>query len=123
MDEFRGEKVDIVRWSDDSAKYVASALSPAKVGHVTIDETTRSAMVVAPDTQLSLAIGREGQNVRLAARLTGWRIDIRSESQLAQAAADQAQRAGGRRCCRGGARTGHGGRSRASGGGSRGPAR
>ncbi len=90
VDELRGEKVDIVRWSDDSAKYVASALSPAKVGHVTIDESTRSAMVIAPDNQLSLAIGREGQNVRLAARLTGWRIDIRSESQAAQLAADQA---------------------------------
>jgi len=93
VDELRGEKVDIVRWSDEPSKYVASALSPAKVGHVTVDEATRSALVIAPDTQLSLAIGREGQNVRLAARLTGWRIDIRSETQAAQLAAEQAQRA------------------------------
>jgi N utilization substance protein A len=91
VDELRGEKVDIVRWSDDPAKYVASALSPAKVSKVVIDEKTRSATVIAPDNQLSLAIGREGQNVRLAARLTGWRIDIRSEAQAAeQAAAEQA---------------------------------
>jgi len=94
VDELRGEKVDIVRWSDEPTKYVASALSPAKVSRVTIDETTRSAMVIAPDNQLSLAIGREGQNVRLAARLTGWRIDIRSEAQIAQMeAAAQAQAA------------------------------
>ena len=84
VDELRGEKVDIVRWSDDPAKYVASALSPAKVSRVVIDEATRAATVVAPDNQLSLAIGREGQNVRLAARLTGWRIDIRSEAQMAE---------------------------------------
>jgi N utilization substance protein A len=92
VDELRGEKVDIVRWSDESTKYVASALSPAKVSRVTIDEATRSATVVAPDNQLSLAIGREGQNVRLAARLTGWRIDIRSEAQMAQAEAAAAAR-------------------------------
>ena len=91
VDELRGEKVDIVRWSDDPARYVASALSPAKVSKVVIDEKTRSATVIAPDNQLSLAIVREGQNVRLAARLTGWRIDIRSEAQAAeQVAAEQA---------------------------------
>ncbi len=88
VDELRGEKVDIVRWSDEPAKYVASALSPARVSRVIIDEETRSATVVAPDNQLSLAIGREGQNVRLAARLTGWRIDIRSEAQMAEQAAE-----------------------------------
>jgi N utilization substance protein A len=91
VDELRGEKVDIVRWSDDPARYVASALSPAKVSRVIIDEETRSATVVAPDNQLSLAIGREGQNVRLAARLTGWRIDIRSEAQMAERAAAEAR--------------------------------
>jgi N utilization substance protein A len=90
VDELRGEKVDIVRWSEDQAKYVAAALSPAKVSRVTIDPATRSATVIAPDNQLSLAIGREGQNVRLAARLTGWRIDIRSEAQAAQTEAAQA---------------------------------
>ena len=90
VDELRGEKVDIVRWGEEPAKYVASALSPAKVSRVIIDEKTRSATVVAPDNQLSLAIGREGQNVRLAARLTGWRIDIRSEAQMAELEAAQA---------------------------------
>jgi N utilization substance protein A len=84
VDELRGEKVDIVRWSDEPEKYVAAALSPAKVTRVIVNEQTRSATVVAPDNQLSLAIGREGQNVRLAARLTGWRIDIRSEAQIAE---------------------------------------
>ena len=91
VDELRGEKVDIVRWSDESPRYVASALSPAKVSRVIIEEETRSATVVAPDNQLSLAIGREGQNVRLAARLTGWRIDIRSEAQMAERAAAEAE--------------------------------
>ena len=90
VDELRGEKVDIVRWSDEPPRYVASALSPAKVSRVIIEEETRSATVVAPDNQLSLAIGREGQNVRLAARLTGWRIDIRSEAQMAERAAAEA---------------------------------
>jgi N utilization substance protein A len=90
VDELRGEKVDIVRWSDDQAKYVAGALSPAKVSRVAIDPATRSATVIAPDNQLSLAIGREGQNVRLAARLTGWRIDIRNEAQAAQEEAARA---------------------------------
>jgi len=93
VDELRGEKVDIVRWSDDPARYVASALSPAKVSKVVIEERSRSATVIAPDNQLSLAIGREGQNVRLAARLTGWRIDIRSEAQAAEQAAAAAQAA------------------------------
>jgi len=97
VDELRGEKVDIVRWGDEASKYVAAALSPAKVSRVVIDEGTRSATVIAPDNQLSLAIGREGQNVRLAARLTGWRIDIRSEAQLAEeeAAAEAGEAAEG----------------------------
>jgi len=83
VDELRGEKIDIVRWSDDMARYLASALSPARVNEVRIDEDQKTATVIVPDTQLSLAIGKEGQNVRLAARLTGWRIDIRSETQIA----------------------------------------
>jgi N utilization substance protein A len=82
VDELRGEKIDIVRWSDDSSRYLASALSPARISEVRLDEDTRSATVIVPDTQQSLAIGKEGQNVRLAARLTGWRIDIRSETQI-----------------------------------------
>jgi N utilization substance protein A len=80
MSELGGEKIDIVDHSDDPANMIAQALSPAKVTSVTIvDEATRSARVIVPDYQLSLAIGREGQNARLAARLTGWRIDIRSD--------------------------------------------
>jgi N utilization substance protein A len=84
VDELRGEKIDIVRYNDDIRTYLESALSPAKVGQVLIDEDERAATVIVPDHQLSLAIGRRGQNVRLAARLTGWRIDIRSETQWAE---------------------------------------
>ncbi|WP_300645914.1 transcription termination factor NusA [Nocardioides sp.] len=80
MAELHGEKIDIVDWSDDPATLVASALSPARVTSVeVVDAAARSARVVVPDFQLSLAIGKEGQNARLAARLTGWRIDIRSD--------------------------------------------
>jgi N utilization substance protein A len=82
VDELRGEKIDIVAWSPDIAQFVAAALSPAKVVRVEIQEPTKTALVVVPDHQLSLAIGREGQNARLAAKLTGWRIDIKSESQI-----------------------------------------
>jgi N utilization substance protein A len=80
MAELHGEKIDIVDWSDDPAELVAHALSPARVTSVQVlDAASRSARVVVPDFQLSLAIGKEGQNARLAARLTGWRIDIRSD--------------------------------------------
>ncbi|HUZ21706.1 MAG TPA: transcription termination factor NusA [Acidimicrobiales bacterium] len=82
--ELRGEKVDIVPYSDDPAEFVARALQPARVKEVRLDETTGTATVVVHDYQLSLAIGKEGQNARLAARLTGWRIDIKSETQLAE---------------------------------------
>jgi N utilization substance protein A len=85
--ELRGEKIDIVPFSEDSADFVAKALSPAKVKEVRIHEDTGVAEVIVPDYQLSLAIGKEGQNARLAARLTGWRVDIKSESQLADEAA------------------------------------
>ncbi|WP_141013881.1 transcription termination factor NusA [Nocardioides sambongensis] len=82
MAELSGEKIDIVDWSDDPARLVANALSPAQVKSVTVvDEAARSARVVVPDFQLSLAIGKEGQNARLAARLTGWRIDIHSDEE------------------------------------------
>lgn len=81
MNELHGEKIDIVDWDEDPAKFVAHALAPAKVTSVTIvDESTRSAKVVVPDYQLSLAIGKDGQNARLAARLTGWRIDIHPDT-------------------------------------------
>lgn len=82
MSELQGEKIDIVDWSEDPARLVASALSPARVSSVTVvDAAARSARVVVPDFQLSLAIGKEGQNARLAARLTGWRIDIHGDEE------------------------------------------
>jgi len=84
VNELRGEKIDVVPWSDESPAFVANALQPAKVKEVTVDPETQTALVIVPDYQLSLAIGREGQNARLAARLTGWRIDIKSESQAAE---------------------------------------
>jgi N utilization substance protein A len=80
MHELHGEKIDIIDWSDEPARMVGNALSPARVSSVqVVDEAARAARVVVPDYQLSLAIGKEGQNARLAARLTGWRIDIRSD--------------------------------------------
>ncbi|WP_229023145.1 transcription termination factor NusA [Actinomarinicola tropica] len=84
VNELRGEKIDIVPFSEDQPDFVMKALSPAKVKEVRIDEETGTATVIVPDYQLSLAIGKEGQNARLAARLTGWRVDIKSETQLAE---------------------------------------
>jgi N utilization substance protein A len=84
VNELRGEKVDIVPFSDEPPEFVMKALSPAKVKEVRIDDSTGTAEVIVPDYQLSLAIGKEGQNARLAARLTGWRVDIKSETQLAE---------------------------------------
>jgi N utilization substance protein A len=83
VNELKGEKIDVVEWSPDPARFVANALQPAKVSRVRIDPDNQTALVMVPDYQLSLAIGKEGQNARLAARLTGWRIDIKSESQAA----------------------------------------
>ena len=80
VEELRNERVDVIQWAEDPKVYVANALSPAKVTRVLIDEDTHYATVVVPDDQLSLAIGKEGQNARLAARLTGWHIDIKSAS-------------------------------------------
>ncbi len=82
VDELRGEKIDIVEWSEDPAKLIENALSPAKVVSVEVYEDERAARVIVPDYQLSLAIGKEGQNARLAARLTGYKIDIKCESQM-----------------------------------------
>lgn len=81
VDDLKGEKIDIITWSEDPAVFIKNALSPSKVVSVRVDEETRSAQVVVPDYQLSLAIGKEGQNARLAARLTDYKIDIKSESQ------------------------------------------
>ena len=83
VSELRGEKIDIIPYNDEPARFVAKALSPARVSEVLVDDAGKQATVIVPDDQLSLAIGREGQNARLAARLTGWRIDIRSETEFA----------------------------------------
>jgi N utilization substance protein A len=91
--ELGGEKIDVIEWSEDAATFVAKALSPAQVIEVRIDEEHRIANVVVPERMLSLAIGREGQNARLAAKLTGWRIDIRSDVSVAEAAKVAAEEA------------------------------
>ncbi len=79
--ELRGEKIDIIPWTEDPIQFISKALSPATVEKVAVDEDEKSALVIVSDTQLSLAIGKKGQNVRLAAKLTGWKIDIYSESE------------------------------------------
>ncbi len=84
VSELRGEKIDIIPYNDEPARFVAKALSPAQVREVLVDDEEKAATVVVPDDQLSLAIGKEGQNARLANKLTGWRIDIKSESQMAE---------------------------------------
>ena len=84
VSELRGEKIDIIPYNDEPARFVAKALSPARVREVLVDDDNKQATVIVPDDQLSLAIGREGQNARLAARLTGWRVDIRSETEFAK---------------------------------------
>lgn len=80
VNELKNEKIDIIKWSKTPEEYISNALSPAKVIDVIIDEENKSAKVIVDDSQLSLAIGKEGQNVRLAAKLTGWKIDIKSKS-------------------------------------------
>ena len=81
VDELKDEKIDIIKWSKDPKEFISNALSPAKVLNVVVDEENKSAKVIVDDNQLSLAIGKEGQNVRLAAKLTNWKIDIKSKSQ------------------------------------------
>jgi len=83
VSELRGEKIDIIPYNEEPARFVAKALSPARVREVIVDDEERQATVIVPDDQLSLAIGRDGQNARLAARLTGWRVDIKSETEFA----------------------------------------
>ncbi|WP_042393841.1 transcription termination factor NusA [Clostridium saudiense] len=90
VNELKGEKIDIIKWSKNPEEFIASSLSPAKVLSVTVDEENKSAKVVVDDNQLSLAIGKEGQNVRLAAKLTNWKIDIKSKSQ-AEAAQEKTE--------------------------------
>jgi N utilization substance protein A len=90
VSELRGEKIDIIPWNTEPARFVAKALSPARVREVYIDDETKEATVVVPNDQLALAIGKEGLNARLATRLTGWKIDIQSEQEFAQAEAEAA---------------------------------
>jgi N utilization substance protein A len=90
VSELRGEKIDIIPWNTEPARFVAKALSPARVREVYIDDDTRDATVVVPDDQLALAIGKEGLNARLATRLTGWKIDIKSDTEFAEAEAKAA---------------------------------
>ncbi len=89
VNELRDEKIDIVKWNSDPAHYIANALSPAKVVSVAVKADEKVSRVVVPDYQLSLAIGKEGQNARLAAKLTGWKIDIKSETQAADEALEE----------------------------------
>jgi N utilization substance protein A len=90
VSELRGEKIDIIPWNTEPARFVAKALSPARVREVYIDDDTREATVVVPDDQLALAIGKDGLNARLAARLTGWKVDIKSDTEFAQSEAEAA---------------------------------
>jgi N utilization substance protein A len=90
VSELRGEKIDIIPWNTEPARFVAKALSPARVREVYIDDETREATVVVPNDQLALAIGKEGLNARLAARLTGWKVDIQSDEEFARAEAEAA---------------------------------
>jgi N utilization substance protein A len=119
MTELHGEKIDIVDYSDDPADFVANALSPARVSRVhVVDAAAREAQVIVPDYQLSLAIGKEGQNARLAARLTGWRIDIRSDAVPADdGAGDEGTSPSGTRPASAGNRTASTGSRPASAGG------
>ena len=89
VNELKNEKIDIIKWSKDPAEFIANSLSPAKVLCVEVDEENKTAKVVVDDNQLSLAIGKEGQNVRLAAKLTNWKIDIKSKSQKAALDAEE----------------------------------
>jgi N utilization substance protein A len=88
VSELRGEKIDIIPFNEEPARFVAKALSPARVREVLVDDEAKQATVIVPDDQLSLAIGKDGLNARLAARLTGWRVDIRSETEFAEEEAE-----------------------------------
>jgi N utilization substance protein A len=90
VSELRGEKIDIIPWNPEPARFVAKALSPARVREVYLDDDAKDATVVVPDDQLALAIGKEGMNARLAARLTGWKVDIKSDTEFATEEAEAA---------------------------------
>lgn len=95
VSELRGEKIDIINWTPDIARFACSALSPAEVTRVYVDSEEESLEMIVPDDQLSLAIGKKGQNVRLAAKLTGWKIDIMSETRAAEAELEELTRGSG----------------------------
>jgi N utilization substance protein A len=95
VSELRGEKIDIIPWNTEPARFIAKALSPARVREVLVDDETKDATVIVPEDQLALAIGKEGLNARLAARLTGWKVDIQSDAEFAQAEAEAAFAGGG----------------------------
>ena len=95
VSELRGEKIDIIPFNEEPARFVAKALSPARVREVLVDDEAKQATVIVPDDQLSLAIGKDGLNARLAARLTGWRVDIRSETEFAEEEAEMGYAGGG----------------------------
>jgi N utilization substance protein A len=95
VSELRGEKIDIIPWNTEPARFIAKALSPARVREVLVDDDTKEATVIVPEDQLALAIGKEGLNARLAARLTGWKVDIQSDAEFAQAEAEAAFAGGG----------------------------
>src|SRR5206468_12743870 len=86
----RGEKIDIIPWNTEPARFIAKALSPARVREVLVDDVTKEATVIVPEDQLALAIGKEGLNARLGARLTGWKVDIQCDAEFAQAEAEAA---------------------------------
>jgi N utilization substance protein A len=90
VSELRGEKIDIIPWNNEPARFIAKALSPARVREVFLDDDAKEATVITPDDQLALAIGKEGMNARLAARLTGWKVDITSDTEFAQQEAEAA---------------------------------
>jgi N utilization substance protein A len=90
VSELRGEKIDIIPWNNEPARFIAKALSPARVREVFLDDENKEATVITPDDQLALAIGKEGMNARLAARLTGWKVDITSDTEFAQQEAEAA---------------------------------
>jgi N utilization substance protein A len=90
--ELRGERIDIIPWNDDPRIFIAKALTPAAIDRIGINEETRTAMVIADDQQLSLAIGKRGQNIKLATKLTGWEIDILSESEYSQIKLEEADK-------------------------------
>jgi N utilization substance protein A len=95
VSELRGEKIDIINWTPDIARFACAALSPAEVTRVYVDNDEESLEMIVPDDQLSLAIGKKGQNVRLAAKLTGWKIDIMSETRAAEADLEELLSGGG----------------------------